>query len=65
MTKATSIDEYLAQHDEPGLSRPQELRSLSQEAAPQATEAITWGPRVPAPPGQHDLLRGQRASEAG
>lgn len=43
MTKPTSIDDYIAAHEEPARSRLQELHRLAQAAAPEAIEAIKWG----------------------
>ncbi|MGP5087091.1 iron chaperone [Brachybacterium tyrofermentans] len=43
MTKPTSIEDYIAAHDEPARSRLQELHRLAKTAAPEAAEAIKWG----------------------
>lgn len=43
MTKPTTVDEYIAAHDDPAASRLRELRSLCQGAAPETTEALKWG----------------------
>jgi len=43
MTTPTSIDDFIAAHDEPARSRLQELHRLAKTAAPEATEAIKWG----------------------
>ncbi|GAA1487607.1 iron chaperone [Brachybacterium sacelli] len=43
MTKPITIDQYVAGLDEPAATLLGELRDLSREAAPTATEAIKWG----------------------
>lgn len=43
MIKVTSIDEYISQAPESVRERLKEMRTLIAEAAPQATEAISYG----------------------
>lgn len=43
MTKPASVDEYLRSLDEVPAARLRELRRLSCEAAPTATECLKWG----------------------
>ncbi len=43
MTKAVTIDDYIALAPEPGRSLLERLRALCHDAAPHAAEQIKWG----------------------
>ena len=65
MTKPTSIDEHLASLDGRAASRLRELRALIHEAAPEVTEALTWGnPAFLHPSGMILVIVGTYAAHA-
>ena len=65
MTEPTSIDEHLASLDGRAASRLRELRALIHEAAPEVTEALTWGnPAFLHPSGMILVIVGTYAAHA-
>ncbi|WP_114854872.1 iron chaperone [Brachybacterium sp. YJGR34] len=43
MTKPTTVEEYIAEHEEPAGEVLRELRALSREVVPAAAEELKWG----------------------